>query len=71
MMRNVEDDAVRVLHLAFEIAFAFVTEIEKEYAASLFDALLRFFQVVDLKAKMVRPDSVGWVREIVAACPRI
>ena len=70
MMRNVENNSVRVLHLPLEITSTFVTEIEKEHAASFFDALLRFFQVIDLEAKMVRANGIGGIRKIISLLAR-
>src|ERR1700679_3996673 len=62
-LRNIEDDAVRILEFALEIAVAFVAEVEEEFTAVLFDALLRFGKVVDLETEMMRADNALRVLE--------
>src|SRR5215475_11623764 len=56
VFRNIEDHPVRVLELALEIAVAFVAEVEEKLAAIGLDPLLRFGEVVDLEAEMMRTD---------------
>src|SRR5690242_6380331 len=56
VLGDIENHTVRVLELAFEIAVALLAEIEEELAAIGFDAFLRFGEIVDLKAEMVRAD---------------
>src|SRR3984957_10256626 len=57
VLGNIEDDAVGVLELAFEIAMTFVAEIEEEFAAGRFDFLLGLDEIVDLEAEMVSADE--------------
>ena len=47
MLGDVEDHAVGIFELAFEIAVPFLAEIEEEFAAVGFDAPLRFSKVVE------------------------
>src|SRR5690349_4603351 len=56
VLGNIENHAIRILELAFEIAVALLAEIKEELAAIGFDAFLRFGEIVDLKAEMVRAD---------------
>ena len=55
-LRDVEDDAVRILELPLEIAVTLVAKIEEEFAAGSLDALLRLGHVVDLEAEMMGAD---------------
>jgi len=64
MLGDIEDHAVGIFELAFEIAVPFLAEIEEEFAAVGFDAPLRFSKVVDLKAEMVGPDMGARVFKI-------
>src|SRR5262245_39280837 len=61
---NIEDHPVRVLELALEIAMALVAEVEEELAAIGLDALLRFGEVIDLEAEMMRADEGRALLEI-------
>src|ERR1700683_2346331 len=64
VLGNIEDDAVRVLELALEIAVTFIAEIEEEFAAVGLDALLSFGQVVDLEAEMMCADKALGVLDV-------
>src|SRR4030081_195330 len=68
LLRNIEDDPVRVLELALEgdVVLAFA-EIEEERAAGALDALLGVGEVVDLEAEMVGADEAFGVLEAGAA----
>src|SRR5581483_6364783 len=56
VLGNIEDHAVGIFELALEIAVALLAEIEEEFAAIGFDALLRLGKIVHLKAEMVGAD---------------
>src|SRR5271163_2256102 len=62
--RNIENDAIGILEFALEITVPFVAEIEEELAAVGFDPLLRFGDVVDLKAEMVSADKTFRILEV-------
>ena len=53
MLGNVEDHAIGILELAFEVAMALITEIKEEFPAVGLDAFLGFLEVIDLKSEMV------------------
>src|SRR5580692_10896615 len=57
VLGNIEDDAIGILELAFEIAVTLVAEIEEELAAGRLDFLLGLDQIVNLEAEMVRADK--------------
>src|SRR5260370_14680525 len=61
---NIEDHAIGIFELALEIAVPLLAEIEEEFAAIGFDAPLRFGEIVDLKAKMVRSDIAAWIFQV-------
>ena len=61
---NVEDDAVGVLELAFEVAVPFVAEIEEEFAARRLDALLGLDEIVDLEAEVMRADKAFGIFQV-------
>src|SRR5258706_13253344 len=64
LLGDIEDHAVGVLVLDFEVRFFLrAAEREEELAARGFDALLRRLEVVHLEAEVVRADEVGDVLE--------
>src|ERR1700681_4765844 len=68
LLRNVEDDPVRVLELALEIDVLLTfPEIEEERAAGALDALLGVGEGVDLEAEMVGADEAFGILEAGAA----
>jgi hypothetical protein len=46
VLGNIENDAVRVLELAFKIAVTFVAKIEEKFPAMGLDAFLRLGEIV-------------------------
>src|ERR1700730_3479738 len=64
VLGNIENDAVRILELAFKVAVTFVAKIEEEFSAMRLDALLGLGQIVDLEAEMVRADEAAGVFEV-------
>jgi hypothetical protein len=58
LLRDIKNDAIRVLELVLEILFlSILPEIEEEGAAVGFDALPGFLQIVHLKPEMVGADE--------------
>ena len=56
MFRNVKNNAVRILELAFEVLFFLsVPELKKEGASGFLNALFRCDEVIDYKTEMVSP----------------
>src|SRR5262245_29134103 len=54
LLRNIEDDAVRVLELAFEVfLLGVLAEVEEELAAGRLNPPLRLLQVVHLETEMM------------------
>src|SRR5262249_18831952 len=64
VLGNVEDHAIGILELALEIAVPLLTKVEEEFAAIGFDPPLRFGEILDLKAEMVRADIAARVFQI-------
>src|SRR5581483_1727627 len=72
LLRDVEDDAVGILELALEVLLlGVVAEVEEELAAERLDPFLRFRQVVDLEAEVVRADVALGVVEARAALAEV
>src|SRR5215469_15657954 len=63
-LRNIEDDPIRVLELALEVSFAFIAEVEEEFAAGLLDAVLRLRQIIDLEAEVVCAHEAAWIGHV-------
>src|SRR5262245_49471233 len=53
VLGNIENDAVGIFELAFEIAVTFVAKIEEELSTMRLDAFLRLGQIFDLEAEMM------------------
>src|SRR5215472_10632413 len=64
VLGDVEDHPVGILELALKIAVALFAKIEKELAAIGLDAFLRFSDILDLKAEMVRADMGARIFQI-------
>src|SRR6516162_6042618 len=57
VLGDIEDHAIGILELALKIAVPLLAKVEEEFAAVGLDTLLRFNEIVDLKAerRTVRP----------------